>query len=549
MAQRFYAPDGRDTPDPGDLRALLISRALRDIPKILMLQDRNPHSPTYGCFDRNYWHYKIIDFPSGMAQECVLPLALAWKLDVPGNTFAGQPALREWVSAGIRYAVQSAHADGSCDDYFPHEKAAGATAFSFYATLRAIKICELNASDVLPFLVKRGNWLAKHMEGGELSNHEALIANSLFRLAALTGDERFLAKAQTRLARLMSWRSEEGWFREYQGADPGYLTLTLAMLAEIDTLHPELNLRGAIAGIVRFLAEVQPPDGWLGGEWSSRNTHNYFPHGFELCGIWLPEALAINTRAVRSLAAGPEYGDDHIVAHHCWSYLLAARDWRHQRPALAKLADGRRVFREAGIVTERRGNFALLMALNKGGTFRLYESGKLIYADTGLSLIVREGGRQRIAVCHLWADDNEVTIEGDQIEIAGRMGWAKTQQMTPLKLIVLRVLMLSVGRIRPDLVRRMLQSLLITGRSPAPFSFRRRFRWESGGLSVEDKIVGSGWSKVTSAGVGPSQTSIYTVMSRVWHPSQLQPFEDFTPRIPREAGATLVRRRTFGGAA
>ena len=43
----------------------LAAAALADIPKILTLQDRNPHSPTYGCFDRNYWHYKIIDFPRG----------------------------------------------------------------------------------------------------------------------------------------------------------------------------------------------------------------------------------------------------------------------------------------------------------------------------------------------------------------------------------------------------------------------------------------------------------------------------------------------------
>ena len=47
--------------------------ALALIPKILTLQDRNAHSPTYGCFDRNYWHYKIIDFPSGMAAEFVWP--------------------------------------------------------------------------------------------------------------------------------------------------------------------------------------------------------------------------------------------------------------------------------------------------------------------------------------------------------------------------------------------------------------------------------------------------------------------------------------------
>lgn len=536
--------------DSSDLKDLLIERALRDIPKILMLQDRNPHSATYGCFDRNYWHYKIIDFPSGMAQEFVLPLALAYRLDVPGNALAGQPSLREWVKAGIRYAASSAHADGSCDDYFPFEKAAGAAAFSLYASLRAIEVCELDAHEFLPFLIKRGNWLAEHKEGGELSNHEALIANSLFRLAALTGDERFLALAKARLERLMSWRSDEGWFSEYQGADPGYLTLSIALLAEIDAMHPELGLRPAISGAVAFLAAIQPPDGWLGGEWTSRNTHNYFPHGFELCGAWLPEALVVNTRAIRALAlGGPEYADDHIVAHHCWSYLLAARAWQDDRPALPKPPAGRRVFPEAGIVIEHRENLALLLALNKGGTFRLYDAGKLIFADTGISLTVDVGGRRRVAVCHLWADDNTVAIEGDHIEIAGRMGWAKTQRMTPFKLIVLRVLMLSVGRIRPDLVRRMLQTLLITGRSPAPFDFRRRFLWSNGALTVEDAITGSGWSKVTSAGRGPSQTSIYTVMSRIWHPSQLQPWEDLTHLIPREPDTALTVRRSFGGGA
>ena len=59
-------------------REILASAALATIPKILTLQDRNPHRPRFGCFDRNYWHYRIIDFPSGMAQELVSPLALAW---------------------------------------------------------------------------------------------------------------------------------------------------------------------------------------------------------------------------------------------------------------------------------------------------------------------------------------------------------------------------------------------------------------------------------------------------------------------------------------
>ena len=56
---------------------LFASEAIAQIPKILTLLDRNPHSPTYGCFDRNFWQYKIIDFPSGMAQEFVLPPSIS----------------------------------------------------------------------------------------------------------------------------------------------------------------------------------------------------------------------------------------------------------------------------------------------------------------------------------------------------------------------------------------------------------------------------------------------------------------------------------------
>ncbi len=107
-------------------KEIFAREALAQIPKILTLLDRNPHSSTYGCFDRNFWHYKIIDFPSGMAQEFIWPLALAYETDVANNPFYKQPAIKEWVKAGILFASRSAHKDGSCDDYFPYEGAVGA---------------------------------------------------------------------------------------------------------------------------------------------------------------------------------------------------------------------------------------------------------------------------------------------------------------------------------------------------------------------------------------------------------------------------------------
>lgn len=532
--------------DDRRLREILISRALNHVPKILTLQDRDPHSPTYGCFDRNFWHYKIIDFPSGMAQEFVLPLALAWKFDAPDNRFAGQAALLDWIEAGIDFAGRSSHRDGSCDDYYPFEKAAGAAAFSLYAMLRAIEICELDADRHREFLLRRGRWLAEHRESGVLSNHEALIANGLFRLADLTGDARLEEAAQARVDRLLTWQSDEGWFREYDGADPGYLTLTIGTLAEIDIMRPGLGLRPRIAKAVAFLTSIQPPDGWLGGEWTSRNTHNHFPHGFELIGGWLPEALTVNSKAVASLADGPEYADDHIVAHHCWSYLLAAESWIQDRPDEPETGlQTLRHFPEAGIVVLNRDARTLLAATKKGGAFRYYQGSDLVHADTGISLRLRSGRRLRTAVCHIWAEDNRIDLSSDAVEISGTMSWAKTQQMTPLKLIVLRCLMLSIGRVKPDLVRRLLQALLITGRSDAPFTFRRRLSWSDRGLVVSDRVEGGDWSKVVAIGAGPAQTSIYTVMSRLWHPSQFQRWTDLTEHVPAAGKGDFEITRTF----
>ena len=105
--------------NPGQER--LFGLAAAHLAKLVMLQDRNPHSPTYGCFDRKFWHLRLTDFPSGMAQEFILPLALAYANPFPGNSFHAQPAVRDWVIAGIAYAQRSAHRDGSCDDYYPFE--------------------------------------------------------------------------------------------------------------------------------------------------------------------------------------------------------------------------------------------------------------------------------------------------------------------------------------------------------------------------------------------------------------------------------------------
>lgn len=523
--------------------------ALAQIPKILTLQDRNPHSPTYGCFDRNFWHYKIIDFPSGMAAEFVWPLALAWALDIPDNPYYRNESIREWAEAGILYAARSAHADGSCDDYFPYEKAAGAAAFSLLACMEAVLLLGLEKSPkygaMLDFFGRRADWLADHHESGRLTNHQALIVLCLEKVARLIGSDRWAKLREKRILRVLEWQDDEGWFAEYEGADPGYHTLTIGLLAQVYEIRPSSQLKRAIENAVRFASEFVHPDGSFGGEYTSRNTYNFFPHGFEIVGKWMPDALTINDQFLTGLEAGlaPCYADDHIIGHHCWSYLLAWQHYVQNRRSAWPRTEGRIHFKRAGILIERRGDSELYLALNKGGVFKFFKGGKLVHSDTQFSARVKDGGKTRNAVAHM-VGTYQVDLRESEITISGNLGWAKTKQMTTFNLMALRMLMLTAGRFFPDLVRQLLQQILITGKKPAPLTFTRRLRWEGHNLFIADSLRAKSWPNVSEVGMGASQTSIYVVMSRTFQRGQMQPWTDVSERITNLApDAPLVVER------
>lgn len=506
-------------------RDLFAREALAQIPKILTLLDRNPHSPTYGCFDRTFWQYKVIDFPAGMSQEFVYPLALAYSCDLPDNIYYQQPMIKEWVKAGIEYAALSSHSNGSCDDYFPYERAAGAAAFSLLACLESTFLLNLeHSTTILDFFARRADWLAKHQESGRLTNHQALIVLCLELVGRLLKSDRWEKPKQERLAQVFSWQNPEGWFIEYEGCDPGYHTLTISCLARLDELQPREKLKKAIASAVKLAGEFMHPDGSYGGEYTSRNTYNFFPHGFELVGKWLPEALNINDRFLQGLAAGLGscYADDRIVGHHTWNYFLAWRDFMTARPPLQPRTQGRVYLKQGGILIDRRGNTELYLALNKGGVFKLFRDQKLVASDTQFSVIVQNGKKRQNAVAHL-VDDYQVEFDGEQITILGNLGWAKQKQMTPRNLILLRLVMLSIGRFFPNLIRRILQKILITGKQTAPFRFSRRLSWQDGYWQIADRLTAASWNNVEEIDIGGDRTSIYVVMSRTFQSSQLQP--------------------------
>jgi hypothetical protein len=141
----------------------------------------------------------------------------------------------------------------------------------------------------------------------------------------------------------------------------------------------------------------------------------------------------------------------------------------------------------------------------------------------------------------------DLELNADRLVVRGSLGWAKQKGMTSFNLIVLRLIMLCGGKFFPNLVRKLLQKLLITGKTTAPYRFERVLRWAGGQLNVQDEITPAiNWAGVQTAGVGASQTSIYVVMSRTFQAGQMQRWHDLTPDLMKLAVAQPLRvERSF----
>ena len=188
------------------MRQLYATHALAAVGRLLGAVDRNPYHKTYGCLDRQFWHYRTADFPSEMYQEGALPLALAFTDDVPGNRWFQSQRVRELAVAAIDFAVKSSHADCSCDDYYPFERALGAAVFSLAAATRAYQLLGLDDVRTVEWFCRRANWIVSHDESGRLANHHALAALGLLRVGEISGRDKYIRAAEERIATVLDWQ-------------------------------------------------------------------------------------------------------------------------------------------------------------------------------------------------------------------------------------------------------------------------------------------------------------------------------------------------------
>ncbi|HWB12851.1 MAG TPA: hypothetical protein VG826_26735 [Pirellulales bacterium] len=518
--------------------------ALSQMPRLLGAIDRNPFHETYGCFDRQFWHYRTAGFASEMYQEAVLPLALAYATPLPGNRWHGEARVKELAVAALRFTARSARPDGSCDDYYPYERALGAAVFSLQAATRACQVLGIDAADIMAWLRRRADWIAGHDETGRLANHHALAALGLARVAQITGERRFMRAAQERVRLVLAWQSPEGWFDEYGGADPGYQTVTIDALAKLRKITHDSRLDEPLLRAVEFSRLFLHPDGSYGGEYGSRGTYHFYPHGFELLAGEHAAAADLADGFLAALAAGKQasFDDDRMFAHRLANLIEAYVDWSSVRPEAPDgyTESGSHFLPEAGLLVRRDGEKCTIVSSARGGVFKRFAPRQPPLTDSGL-VIETADGRQAVSQVHDRRRDISWQADG-VLEVTGRLHWVKHETPTPLKQAVFHVGMCLVGRWCRTLVRRLLQRRLISGRRPSGVLHTRQICFDgSGGCQVTDQIKLLDSSlRVRRMAFSSDLQAAYVAAANVYQESTLQPWVDLSEYIDELNGRRRV---------
>jgi hypothetical protein len=260
--------------------------------RVLTQMDRDPGSPTHGCFDRNHWHYKIRDFPSSILQQGAFTLEALRRGDVRLGiepTRAGP-----WALAAVNALSRQVDGRGRVDEYFPFEDSYPAGAFGLYVAARLA----WGWGRTEPALARGIDWpglrrLARHMAGRielQASNQYAAGIAGLALAARVPQFEIGPEEARRHAARLFASQHAEGWFEEYGGPDFGYLAVTLDALADYGDATGDPRAAVAVQRAVEFLAGQVGADGALPSSLNSRNTDYVVPYGLVRAAARLPTA-------------------------------------------------------------------------------------------------------------------------------------------------------------------------------------------------------------------------------------------------------------------
>lgn len=476
---------------------------LSAMPRVFGLLDRNPASPTYGCFDRSYWLHRKTDYPVSTAQLLTSTLAHLYKNDFEANKYYRSAKVFEYIQASLHFTLSIQHSDGSFDEWYPNERGwAGPTGYVAHSICETLSILrsELDA-ELISASKKHLLLAAEHLnvrdEKDILANHYAIALLPLFQIAKLTGEKRVEEYYQSWKLKFLSLQTEEGWFLEYDGCDLGYALGTLDFLASLHRISGEQEYLEAAKRSLKFLSHFAFPDGEWAGEFGSRHTVHSYPFALEYWATLTNEGralLAHQREAFQNrVAVLPIDQEDHYLSYRIRDYLKAA-DVFYEKPISEVLPINEKTFLGASFPQAKfeiisGDNYLAWIAAGRGGAFRVYEkeSKRLIQKNSGLLLKNTKGQ----VFSSLW-QGSSYRLKGRVLEIQGNLEPVFLKKFQLHSFLAFRIVCwLASSRRLAYWLKVFIRSVLITHKKSSPYRWIRILDFQPKQIHGKDKMSGS----------------------------------------------------------
>lgn len=459
------------------------------LPRILALFDRDASSLTFGVGDRFYWAWGLIDFGNATFQGAAHGLSRLWQSGLWPYPTKTSTFLR--LIGSIFSATKTlTRSDGSLEEAFPREGSYCVTALVAFDLLCTIELLQKYIDDKtikswLKIIEPLINYLVNEDESHAfISNHLATATAALVRWDILVQSPSALSKAKSLLVRILNHQSNEGWFLEYQGADPGYQTLCLYYLSDVQAKRPDWNLLKPLADSISFLSHFAHPDGSFAGLYGSRCTRFYFPGGIVCLSASIPQAKSLSSFMEKSIKGKQTVTlsamDEPNLIPMFNSYVYAAEisetfdlfsqhmdDISHLAlPAFSSVFQ--RFFEDAGIYIERGIDHYSIISIHKGGIVYHFKDNKCALINAGVIYKNIATGKQGSS--QSYSRSNTVTISDSIISVQSHIHCMTKKWPNALDFVLLRLLSLSLFRIRilRELIKTILVRILITKPAKLP---------------------------------------------------------------------------------
>lgn len=456
------------------------------------MYDLDKWSTTYGYGDRLYWGWKISDFPNGTYQGAVHALAIAVEMKLVSNEKFALNVIESAIFA-IKNIKSS---NGSLSESYPQENSFCVTALVAFDVLSAIKILDKRISadkryeyiEIIRPLIK---FISKHDENHAIiSNHLATAVASLALWSEFTGEDNLRYKEL--LSIIYKHQSKEGWYKEYDGADPGYQTLCTYYLASAYDITKDPELKKSIELSASFLKDFIHPDGTIGGLYGSRNTEVYYPSGIVYMAYLNDDFALINKILSKGQHVTPDIIDANnfipLVNSYGVASLLIHKNGEVpssiSQPIFESIVE--KNYSDAGIFIKSTEKYHLILNYKKGGVIKLFDRDtmKLVIEDGGLFGRLKNG--KRISTQQF---DGEATFSENSIN--GSFYYINSSVPGPFTTIVIRILSLSVFKsvMIGDIFKKIIVKMLMTNKKKLDGGVKRIFIFSNERIIVKEHIT------------------------------------------------------------